>query len=133
MISTSDWIETRRRQRQPQIFERLVPVFRQRAQRAAQRVAVGLKTQFDGLAFEARVEGLRIEIAGALVEQRSDQVRRTDLARRILRGAAGEGEVDGDHRNRRLVHQPGFDAARADDALDRGGERRCGEKRKREQ
>ena len=72
------------------------------------------------------------EIASALVEQRSDEVRRTDLAWRILRRAAGEGEVDGDQGNRGLVYQPGFDAARAHDPLDRGRERWFNKKRKRE-
>ena len=62
-------IEARRGQRQPQILERLVAIFRQRAQRAAQRVAVGAEIQLDRLALEPFVEGLGIEVAGAFVEQ----------------------------------------------------------------
>jgi hypothetical protein len=74
---------------------------------------------------------LRVEIAGAFVEQRSHQVRGTALAGRVLHGAADEGKVDGDHRDRRLAHKPGFDAAGTDHALDGRGEGRHREKRKR--
>ena len=42
------------------------------------------------------------------------------LAGRVLVGAAAEGEVHRDQRHRRLAHQPGFDAARADHPLDLG-------------
>ena len=73
------------------------------------------------------MKGLRIEIAGALVEQRSDQVRGAGLAGRILGGAADEGKIDGDQRDRRLAHQPGLDAAGTHHALDGRGERRRGE------
>ena len=43
------------------------------------------------------MECLRVEIADAVVEQRSDQVGSAGLAGRILRGAAGESEIDGNH------------------------------------
>ncbi len=45
-------IETRRGQRQPQQIESLVAIFRQRAQRAADIVALGAEAHLDGFALE---------------------------------------------------------------------------------
>ena len=120
LSSTSSASKRGRGQRQPQILERLVAIFRQRAQRAAQRVTVGAEIQLDRLALEPFVEGLGIEVADAVVERRGGEIGGPCLAGRVLRGAAGEGEVDGDQRHGRLVHQPGLDAARAHHALDGG-------------
>ena len=78
-----------------------------------------LKPQLDRVALEPLLERLGVELAGALVEQRGDHVGDAGLVGRVLAGAAAEGEVHGDQRHRRLAHQPGLDAARADDALDR--------------
>ena len=83
------------------------------------------------------MERLGVERAGAFVEQVGHQVGDAGLVLRVLGGAAAEGEVDGDQRNRRIAHQPGLDAARADHALDlhrlrgRGGgcKRGAGEQR----
>ncbi len=119
-------IEARGGQGEPQILERLVAIFRQCAQCAAQRVTVGAEIQLDRLALEPFMERLGIELADAVVERRGGEIGGARLARRILCGAAGEGEVDGDQRDGRLAHQPGLDAARAHDALDggRGGRSR---------
>ena len=124
-------IEARRGERQTQIVERLVPILHQRAQRAAQRVVLRLEAELDGLALEAIVKGAGVEIAGAFIEQRSDQGRGAGFAGRILSRAADEDEIDGDERDRRLAHQPGLDAAGAHHALDGRGASRRGENNKR--
>ena len=49
---------------------------------------------------------------------------RCPLCRRDPGRSRRRRQIDGDQRHRRLVHQPGLDAAGADDALDRGGVRR---------
>ena len=90
------------------------------------------EAELDGLALEAIVKGVGIEIAGAFVEQRSDQVRGAGFAGRILSRAADEGKIDGDERDRRLAHQPGLDAAGAHHALDGRGASRRGESNKRQ-
>ncbi|WP_352694515.1 hypothetical protein [Mesorhizobium sp. M0663] len=41
------------------------------------------------------LEGIAVEIAGALVEQASHQIGQSLLASRVLRGAAVEDEADG--------------------------------------
>ncbi len=104
-------VETRRGKRKPQQVERLVAIFRQGAHRAADIVAFGAEIHFDGFALEPVLESLGIEIAGAGIEQRCGEIGGARLAGRILDRAADEGEVDGDQRHRRLVHQPGLDAA----------------------
>src|SRR4029077_13135586 len=96
-------IEPRRGQREPQIVERLIAILRQRAKRALNVVAVGAEGELDRLAIEPFVEGFGIKLAGALIEQRSDEVADTGFLRWILVGAASEREADRDERNRRLV------------------------------
>ena len=70
---------------------------------------------------------LRIEFARAFVKEGSHQGRGAALTRGVLSGAPAEGKVHSDQRNRRLMDQPRFDAARADDALDGGCGCRCGD------
>jgi hypothetical protein len=48
----------------------------------------------------------------------------TGFVRRILLRPAAKRELHGDQQRGRLAHQPGLDARRAHDALDRGGGRR---------
>ena len=101
------------------MVERLVAIFRERAQRTADIVAVGAEIHLDGFALEPVLERPGIEIAGAVIEQRRDEIGGAGFARRVLDRAADESEVDGDQRHGRLVHQPGLDAAWAHHAFDR--------------
>ena len=96
----------------------------ERAQRAAQEIAAGGEAHLDGVAFEPFVERVAVEGSCALVEQIRHHVGDAGFFRRILVGAAAEGEIDGDERRRGLAHQPGFDAGRAHHALDRHRGRR---------
>jgi len=82
-------------------------------------VASGPEGELDRLALELLVEGLGVERTGAFIEQRHHHAGDAGLVERVLGGAAGKGEVDGDQRHRGIAHQPGLDAARADHALDR--------------
>ena len=52
----------------------------QRAQRAAEIVAADLEAQLDGVVFQPLVEGLAVEIAGALVEQSAVRLAVPDLS-----------------------------------------------------
>ena len=63
------------------------------------------------------MEGFRVEIARALVEQAGDHVADAGFAGRILRGAAAEGIFHRDQGHRGVLHEPGFDAARRHEAL----------------
>ena len=93
MRSTAVGIEARLGQREPQVVEGLVAVVLERAQRAAQIVAAGAEAELDRLALEPLLEGLGVEGAGALVEQAGRHVGDAGLARRVLVGAAEEGEI----------------------------------------
>ena len=114
-------VETRRRERQSQQRESLVPVLDQGAHRTVQVLARRAEAERYGVLLEPLVERLGIEVARAFVEQVRRHVGDAGLVGRVLVGAAAEGELDRDQRQRGLVHQPGLDAARADDALDLGG------------
>ena len=109
-----------RRQREPQQIERLVLVFLERAQRAADMFAAGLEVHLDRLALERLVEGLGVELAGTLVEQIERHVADACLAFGILGGTAAEGEIERDQRHGGIAHEPDFDAARAHHPLDLG-------------
>ena len=86
-------------------------------------VAAGVETQADGMIGHLALEGLGIEIAGALVEQARDEIGAAGGVVRIARRAAVEGEIDRDQRQAVLLDQPGFDAGGRADFLhgDRGG------------
>ncbi len=86
-------IEAGRGQRQPQQIEGVVAILHKRAQRAADLIAIGRKVHLNGFAFEPVREGLGIEPARALVEQRSRKIGGARFARRVLNGAAGKGKV----------------------------------------
>ena len=87
-------IEARRAQRQPQQIEGFVAVLVERAQRAVKIVAPDLETELDGVVFQPLVEGLAVEIAGALVEQIGGEVGGARFVRLVLGGAAVEGVVE---------------------------------------
>ena len=75
------------------------------------------------------MERLGIEIAGALVPHAGRQIGHAGLVGRVLRGTAGERELERDQ-GRGFVHHPGLDPARADHPLDLGGLRAAvGERR----
>jgi hypothetical protein len=100
----------------------LVAVLRQRAHAAVEGVAPRAEGELDIGVAQPLLEGLRVEIAGALVEQAAgDHVGDAGQLFRILRRAAAEGDADADQRDRGLGHEPGLDAAGRDHALDVDG------------
>src|ERR1700683_2662941 len=117
-------IEARHGQPQPQVVERLVTILRKGPQRAGEVIAVDAKAHLHRFAIEPVLKGALVEIARALIEQGRHQKPGASLAARILGGAALKRKIHGDQRHRRFAHQPGDDAARADNAFDRGGPRR---------
>jgi hypothetical protein len=113
-------VEPRRRQREAQQFHRLVLVLGQGPQRPRDIIAGRPKADLDCLGLDALVESRRIDIAGALIEQRRHHGGDAWLVHRILVGAATKGKIDGNQRHRRLAHEPRGDTAGTDDPLDRG-------------
>ncbi len=105
-------------------IEGLVEICGKRAQAAVESIGIRVERQFDAEVFELRLEGARIEVGGALVEQPRHHVGKTLLAFRVLRGAAAKGDVHGDDRNRVVFHQPRLEPARAGDVLNGGCPRR---------
>ncbi len=96
-------------------------------------VARDMEAEFDGMVLQPLVEGLAVEVAGALVEQLGGEIGGAGLVRFILGGAAMESVTKRDQRRGILAHQPGLDAGRADDLFDRhrrgggrGGQQREG-------
>ena len=91
-----------------------------RAQAAAELVLrSAAKRSSIGEVLETRLEGGGVIRAGALVEQRRRHRREPALARRVERGAAGEGKADRHYRQRMVLDQPGLDAGGAGHPLDR--------------
>src|SRR6266404_1089133 len=121
-------VEARLGEREPQIVEGFVAVFGECAQGAAQIVASGAEAELDRLALQPVVKGIGIEGPGAVVEQTRRHIGNAGFVRRVLIGAAAEGEFDGDQRQRAVAHQPSLDAERADHALDGHRSRRQGGK-----
>ena len=117
-------IEARLGQREMQHAEGVIAILRERAKRSAELIATGGEVHLDGVALELLVERIAVECARALVEQIGNHVGDTGFVRRILLRPAAKRELHGDQRRGRLAHQPGLDARRAHDALDRGGGRR---------
>ena len=74
-------------------------------------------------------------VAGALVEQVGGEIGGAGLVRLVLGGAAMKGVIERDQRHGMLAHQPGRNAGRADDLLDRHrrGGGRPGQQRQRGQ
>ena len=132
MISTSVGVEARRGQRKPQVLERFVAILRQRAQRAAQGVALRLEAQLDRLALEAIVKRLSKSNSPAPSSSRdatrfavpplpagSCAAPPTKAKSTAISGTAGS-------RTSQASMPPG-----TDHAFDSGRERRCGETSKR--
>ena len=67
------------------------------------------------------MKAFRIIGSRAFVEEAGEKRGGAGLADRILRGAAFEGEFEGDQRNRVILDEPGLDAALGDDLLDGRG------------
>ena len=107
----------------------------ERAQRAAEIVARDLEAELDGVVFQPLVKGRAVEVAGALIEQVAGKIGGACFVGLVLGGAAMERVIERNQRHGMLAHQPGLDAGRADDLLDRhrqsGGHNR--EQRKRGQ
>ncbi len=72
------------------------------------------------------MEGARVELAGTFVEQRSREIGDPGLVLGILIGAAFDAELQRQHRQHVVAHQPGFDPGRRHDAFDLGRARGVG-------
>src|SRR6202171_3935430 len=113
-------VEARRGQGEAQQLEGLVAIFGERADRAAQIVAVDAEGEADGPLLQAFVKRRRGEIAGTFVEQPSDEVGDAGLGGGILCRSAEEGEFERHHGQVFIAHQPNFDSGRRHDAFDPG-------------
>ena len=112
-------------EREPQQVERLVLVLAS-ACAAMPRTwsRLGAKLQLDRLVLQPLLERLGVEIAGAFVEQSRPSCRRAPaLSAGSCEEPPRKAKFERDQRHGRLAHQPGLDAAGADDALDLGGAR----------
>ena len=118
-------------ERETQQVEGFVAVLVQRAQRAVQVIAPDLEAHFNRVVFQPLVEGLAVEIAGALVEHVGGEIGGAGFVRLVLGGAAVESIVERNQRHGLFAHQPRLDAGRADDLFDghRRGGRRAGKQR----
>jgi hypothetical protein len=117
-------VEARRRQREAQQLDCGIEICGERPQRAAEMIAPGHEAELDRLLLHALLERAGVELARPFVEQRDHHVGDTRLAGWVGVRAAEKRVVDRDHRHGLLAHQPGLDAARADDRLDLAGGRR---------
>ena len=72
------------------------------------------------------MECARVEIAGTFVEQRGREIGDAGLVLWILIGAAFDAELQRQHRQRVVAHEPGFDPGRRHDAFDLGRARGVG-------
>ena len=110
-------------------LRRPVEVLRQRPHPAALVVAVVAEMQLDRLLVERLLEGLRIEVAGALVQHAREQHVKPGLLRRVLRRAAAHGEFERDQRNGGQFDEPEGEPARRRDGphVDGGRSGRDGE------
>ena len=84
-------------------------------------IAVAVERHLDRLLVERPVEGLRIEVARAFVEEARDQRAQARLAGRVLRRAPAHREFERDERHRVRPDEPEFQAARSDDDFDIDG------------
>ena len=114
-------------ERQAQQLEGLVLVLDQGREAAVELVAPGIEGKLHGKFVEAVLEGLAVELARTLVEQARDHVGDAGPVGGIEGGAATEGEVERQDRDRRLVLQPDLDAGGRREGLDAVGTRRGGE------
>ncbi len=112
--------------REAEEVEGFVEIGGERAQVAVERVRVGVEGEIDAQVLKLRLEGARIEVAGAFVEKPRHQVGEPGLAFRVLRRAAAERDVHGDDRDRVVLHQPGLEPARAGDLPGRWRRARAG-------
>ncbi len=107
-------VEARRIDGEAQELGGAIEVLDQRAHPAAERVAVVVERDLDRLLVERPLEGLRIEVARAFVEQAREQHAHSRLVGRVLRRAAADGEFERDQRNGGGFDQPEGEAARRD-------------------
>ena len=110
--------------REPQQVERLVAVFLQRAQRAAEVIAAGVEAELDRFALQPIVEGLASRSPAPSSSRLAAMLATPGLSAGSCAAPPENGEVDRDQRDGGIAHQPDFDAARTDDPLDLG--RRAG-------
>ncbi len=94
-----------------------------RLQPPGQDVAIGRKRQFDRVLIERAMEAFGVIGSGAFVDEAGEEIGGAGLAERVLRGAALEGELDGDERHRVILDEPGLNPALRDDFLDARGAR----------
>ena len=91
----------------------------QHPEAAAEFVLPGGKTQLAGKIVEPAVIGDAVVSPRSLVEEGSGHRGGALLARRVERGAAGNGEAQGHDRNRMVLDEPGLDPAGAGHPFDR--------------
>jgi len=99
-------------------------------QRAAELIPVRRKAELNGALLQHLLKRARIELAGALIEQRSHHGGEAGLVGGVGVGAARERVIERHDRYRRFAHQPRLDAAGRGDRLDlarRVGRRHGGE------
>ena len=84
MRSIGAWSKRGSVERQPQQLERLVLLIGEHAHRAVEGVAAGVEAHLGAGIVEPALEGVAVEIAGALVEQAGHQVDQPFLAGGIL-------------------------------------------------
>ncbi len=123
-------VQPRRVEGEAHHLEGRILVLGQGAQRAGEMIAVRREAELDRLGFQPLVEGLGVEIAGALVDHPGHQAGDAGLVGRVLAGAAAEREIHRDQRVRGFLHEPDLDAARTPHAFDLG---RRGRRRHRDQ
>ncbi len=111
------FVEARLGEGEPHQIEHLVLVGGQRLQIAEHHVAPGVEVHAHGEALSLLLEGQRVEIAGALVHHRRNEISEPLLARIVLGGAAAKGEAHGDQRIGVAFDEPGLDPAGTRDAL----------------
>ena len=94
---------------------------------AVEGIQARIEPQPDGQVLQAGLESLGVQFAGALVQETGQVVGQSLLARGVERGAAAEGEAEGDQGVAGFADQPGDDAAGGLHPLHRhGGGRRRG-------
>src|SRR5688572_24792228 len=111
-------IEARRAEREPQQLRRLAAIVAQEARAAGEIVEPGREAELDAAIRHAFLEGLRIDVARAFVEQAGGELRDAFLADRVVARAALEAERHRDDRVDVVLDQPDLDAAVALDRLD---------------
>ena len=95
----------------------------EKLQRGIAAAQAGRKAEAHIEFFEALLERISVEGAGAFGEHVGHDARYAGQSRGLARGSAAPIGAQGQHRHRLVRHEPGFEAARRDDALNRNAAR----------